>query len=132
MAFSLFLSCDFSSWHCTTMPVGRWVMRIAVSVRLTYWPPAPEAQYVSMRRSAGAISTSTSSASGKTATVTADVWMRPLDSVTGTRCTRCVPLSYFKKLYAPAPSTEKEISLKPPISVAFLSMTSTRQPRRSA
>ena len=34
--------------------------------------------------------------------------------------------------HAPAPSTEKEISLKPPISVAFLSMTSTRQPRRSA
>ena len=57
----------------------------------------------------GAISTSTSSASGSTATVTADVWMRPLDSVTGTRCTRCVPLSYFKKLYAPAPSTEEAL-----------------------
>ena len=24
------------------------------------------------------------------------VWMRPCDSVTGTRCTRCVPPSYLK------------------------------------
>ncbi len=34
---------------------------------------------------------STSSASGRTATVTVDVWMRPADSVTGTRCTRWTP-----------------------------------------
>ena len=36
---------------------------------------------------------STSSASGSTATVAADVWMRPCASVSGTRCTRCVPAS---------------------------------------
>ena len=27
-----------------------------------------------------------------------DVWMRPLASVAGTRCTRCTPLSYFSLL----------------------------------
>ena len=44
----------------------------------------------------GSISTSTSSASGSTATVAVDVWIRPCDSVFGTRCTRCVPPSYLK------------------------------------
>ena len=33
-----------SFWHCTTMPVGRCVMRTAESVLLTCWPPAPEAR----------------------------------------------------------------------------------------
>ena len=32
---------------------------------------------------------------------TMDVWIRPPDSVSGTRCTRCTPLSYFKREYAP-------------------------------
>ena len=32
------------------------------------------------------------------ATVLADVWSRPLDSVTGTRWTRCVPLSCLRRL----------------------------------
>ena len=32
------------------------------------------------------------------ATVAADVWMRPWLSVAGTRCTRCTPLSYFRRL----------------------------------
>ena len=36
-----------------------------------------------------------SSASGITATVTVEVWMRPWASVAGTRCTRCTPDSYF-------------------------------------
>ena len=31
-----------------------------------------------------------------TATVAVDVWMRPWDSVAGTRCTRCVPPSHLK------------------------------------
>ena len=35
------------------MPVGRCVTRIAESVLLTCWPPAPEARKVSMRSSAG-------------------------------------------------------------------------------
>jgi hypothetical protein len=35
---------------------------------------------------------------GSTATVAVDVWIRPLASVAGTRCTRCTPLSYFSWL----------------------------------
>ena len=58
MACALFLCCERSSWHSTTMPVGRWVMRTAESVLLMCWPPAPEARKVSMRRSAGLMSTS--------------------------------------------------------------------------
>ncbi len=73
-------------------------MRTAESVVLTLWPPGPEERKTSMRSSSGLIWTSTSSASGRTATVTAEVWMRPWDSVTGTRCTRWTPLSYFSRL----------------------------------
>ena len=40
--------------------------------------------------------TSTSSTSGRTATVAVEVWMRPWDSVSGTRWTRCVPPSNLK------------------------------------
>ncbi len=36
-----FLCWLFSSCIATTMPVGRWVMRTALSVLLTCWPPAP-------------------------------------------------------------------------------------------
>ena len=62
---------------CTTSPVGRWVMRTALSVVLTDWPPGPLARNTSMRRSLSSIWMSTSSASGSTATVAAEVWMRP-------------------------------------------------------
>ena len=41
MALSLFLYWLRSSWHSTTRPVGRWVMRMADSVLLMCWPPAP-------------------------------------------------------------------------------------------
>ncbi|PRG12563.1 hypothetical protein C6Q21_06985 [Burkholderia multivorans] len=50
--------CERSFWHCTTMPVGMCVIRTAESVLLMCWPPAPDARYVSIRRSAGLISTS--------------------------------------------------------------------------
>ena len=70
-------------------------MRTAEYVVLTPWPPGPEEQYVSMRRSSGLISMSISSASGSTATVAVEVWMRPWLSVLGTRWTRWTPLSYF-------------------------------------
>ncbi len=56
-----------------------------------------------MRRSASLISISTSSASGSTATVAAEVWMRPCASVSGTRCTRCTPLSNFSRPNTPSP-----------------------------
>src|SRR6266571_4755790 len=95
MAFSRFWSWDRSSCISTLIPVGLWVIRTAESVVLTDCPPGPEERYTSMSRSSGRISTSTSSASGRTATVAVEVWMRPLDSVTGTRCTRWVPDSCF-------------------------------------
>ena len=58
-----------------------------------------------MRISAGLISTlSTSATSGSTATVQVDVWMRPCDSVAGTRCTRCVPDSNFSLAQTPRPA----------------------------
>ena len=37
-----FLCWERSSWHSTTIPVGRCVTRTAESVLLTCWPPAPE------------------------------------------------------------------------------------------
>ena len=77
-------------------------MRIAESVLLTCWPPAPEERNVSTLRSAGLISTSSiASTSGRIATVAAEVWMRPCASVSGTRCTRCVPDSNLSRENAP-------------------------------
>ena len=64
--------------------------------------------------------TSTSSASGRTATVAVDVWMRPCDSVSGTRCTRWVPPSYLKTLYAPRPLTAKVKCPSPTTSGSWL------------
>ena len=93
------------------MPVGTWVMRIAESVVLACWPPALEARMVSTRMSSGLILTSTSSASGSTATVAAEVWMRPLASVSGTRCTRWTPDSNFSRANTPRPVTLAMISL---------------------
>ncbi len=91
-----------SSWHSTTIPLGRWVMRIAESVLLTCWPPAPDARNVSTLRSPSLISISSMSASsGRIATVAAEVCMRPCASVSGTRCTRCVPDSYLSRENAP-------------------------------
>ncbi len=44
IASARFLCCERSVWHCTTMLVGRWVMRTAESVLLMCWPPAPDAR----------------------------------------------------------------------------------------
>src|SRR3546814_6819005 len=51
MALSLLRCCDRSSWHSTTNPVGKCVMRTAESVLLMCCPPAPLARKVSMRKS---------------------------------------------------------------------------------
>ena len=40
--------------------------------------------------------------------------MRPCDSVTGTRCTRCGPPSCFMRVHTPSPFSRKVTSLKPP------------------
>ena len=76
--------------------------------------------------------TSAVSISGSTATVTVEVWTRPPDSVSGTRCTRWTPLSYFSREKAPSPSMVNDISFTPPSSVSLTESTSARQPRRSA
>ena len=73
-------------------------MRTAESVVFTDCPPGPDERYTSTWRSFGSIWTSTSSASGSTATVAVEVWIRPFDSVSGMRCTRWVPPSYLKML----------------------------------
>ena len=78
------------------------------------------------------MSTSTSSASGITATVAVDVWMRPCDSVVGTRCTRCVPPSHLNTEYAPSPLTANTVSLMPPASLSLVESVSVLKPRRSA
>ena len=60
---------------------------------------------------ASLISTCTSSGSGMTATVAAEVWMRPCVSVLGTRWTRWPPLSYLRCWKASSPVMLKMISL---------------------
>ena len=98
IARARFCSCERSFWQETTIPVGRCVIRTAESVVLTLCPPWPEARNTSMRRSFSSISTAASSpVSGYTSTPAAEVWMRPCDSVTGTRWTRCTPPSYFSR-----------------------------------
>src|SRR6266550_4093301 len=68
MALARLRCWERSSCIITTMPVGRCVRRMADSVLLTCWPPAPPARSVSTLRSPSLIVTSTSSASGSTAT----------------------------------------------------------------
>ena len=87
---------------------------------------------MSICRSLGSMVNSTSSASGMTATVAAEVWMRPEDSVSGTRWTRWVPASNFRRDHAPAPSTSALTSLTPPSSVSFSLTMLSVQPLRSA
>ena len=91
-----------------------WVIRTALSVVFTLWPPGPEERNTSTRMSLSSIFTSTSSASGSTATVAAEVWIRPWVSVAGTRCTRCTPDSRRSRPKAPSPRTATIASLRPP------------------
>src|ERR1700722_8956396 len=103
------------------------VMRTAEYVVFTDWPPGPDEQKVSMRKSLASILMSTSSASGRTATVTAEVWTRPCCSVAGTRCTRCTPLSYFSWEKTRLPSMMAMTSFKPPADDSEDESTSTFQ-----
>ena len=85
MALALFLCWLRSSRQLTTTPVGRWVIRTPLSVLFWCWPPGPPDRMTSIWRSSVRITISTSSGSGKTATVAVDVWIRPWASVSGTR-----------------------------------------------
>lgn len=96
---------------------------------------------MSIFRSFGSISisSSSSSASGNTMTPAAEVWMRPCDSVTGMRCTRCTPPSYLSDAHTPSsgdgfPLARMAIctSFTPPSSVEFSLWMVTPQPRFSA
>jgi hypothetical protein len=69
----------------------------AESVVFTPWPPLPEARQTVDFDLVRLDLTSTSSASGNTATVAVLVWMRPCASVAGTRWTRCTPLSCLRR-----------------------------------
>ena len=84
-------------------------MRTAESVVFTDCPPGPEERKTSIFRSFGLISTSSgSSTSGNTSTPVVDVWMRPCDSVAGTRCTRCTPPSYLRCAQTPCAGSVEE------------------------
>src|SRR5690625_3692900 len=98
-----------------------------------------------MRRLAAAIASastslsSASSASGRTSTPTAEVWMRPADSVTGTRCTRWTPASCLRWAQTPSAAgvPDGEVmatvaSRSPPSSDSAEDSISTFQPRASA
>jgi hypothetical protein len=144
MALALFLIWERSSWQVTTSPVGTWVMRTAESVVLTPCPPGPEDRYTSTRMSFSSTLMSTSSASGRTATVTVEVWMRPLDSVAGTRWTRWTPRSNLSRLQAPRPWMKRHDLLEaphaggvtvhhldlPPLTLRVLCRTCARDRRR--
>ena len=101
-ALALFLCWDLLCWT-TVIPVGTCVTFTIESVVLTCWPPAPEDLHVSIIKSLSSSITSVFSASGNIATVTADVWTLPLDSVMGTLWTLCTPDSNFseEKTFAP-------------------------------
>ena len=105
---------------------------MALSVLLTFWPPAPEARKVSMRRSSGGMESSVSPTSGSTATVAVLVWMRPLLSVTGTRLTQCAPASKRSRRQASSPRTSQTSSRRPPSSVSLTDSSRVCQPRRAA
>ena len=109
------------------------VMRTAESVLLTCWPPAPEARYVSMRRSPSSISTSTSSSTqGVTSTRAKAVCRRCAESNGDSRTSRCTPFSAPMMPYAFSPSTSNETDLRPASSPGEASSSSLLKPRRSA
>ena len=81
-----------------------------------------------------------SSASGITSTPAARVWMRPCDSVTGTRWTRCTPPSNFSRAYGASPGSRRaaclhrdgHVLVAAEVGLGSASRTSVFQPRRSA
>ena len=88
---------------------------------------------VSMRMSVAGMSISTSSASGSTATVAAEVWMRPPALGLG-HALHAVDAAFVLHPGEDArrPRRETVASLSPPSSVACSSSTSKVQPRASA
>src|SRR5881628_3468626 len=103
-AVALFLNWLRSFWHCTTILVGRCVIRTAEDVLLTCCPPFPEARYTSIRRSSSLISISmSSSTTWYTNTDAKDVWRRDCASNGEMRTRRCTPFSALSSPYAYCP-----------------------------
>ena len=97
MAVSLLENWLLSFWHCTTIPVGIWVILIADSVLFTCCPPAPLALYVSIFKSSVLISISWSLvSSGSTSTEAKDVCLLPLALKGDILTNLCIPFSAFK------------------------------------
>ncbi len=110
-------------------PVGRCVMRTALSVLFTCWPPAPCARYVSIFRSPSSISTSASSgSSGATITVENAVWRRCAWSNGLRRTRRCLPRSALRIPYAFSPPTVNVADFRPASSPGLASSSSTLKP----
>ena len=93
MAVSRLRSWERSFWHCTTIPVGRCVIRTAESAVLTPWPPGPDERKTSTRISSSRTATSTSSTSGITDTEAKLVCRRFWASKGEIRTSRCTPIS---------------------------------------
>ena len=71
---------------------------------------------------------STSSTSGRTATVAAEVWILPPASVAGIRWTRWTPDSNLSLANTPFPEMEAEASLIPPRPVSLSCISSNFHP----
>src|SRR5262249_38045353 len=94
IASSRFLPWLRSTWQATTTPVGRWVMRAAVSTLLTFCPPLPPERNVSTLMSSGLMLISMrSSISGITNTDANEVCRRAAWSKGEILTSRCTPVS---------------------------------------
>lgn len=93
MAVCLFRCCDRSVSTRTRSPEGLWTAITHELVLFRCWPPAPE-PLVAVNSTSRRLSVAICSAlASSTATVTVEVWTRPLLSVGGMRCQRCPPAS---------------------------------------
>jgi len=85
-AMSLFRFCERSSSQRTVRPVGICLRMTQVSSLLAFCPPFPPERVVEYSRSLGDTENSYGCGSVKVATVTVEVWTRPLRSVGGILC----------------------------------------------
>ena len=122
-----------STWHATTVFVGKCVMRTAVSTLFTFCPPLPPARYVSTRSSSGRMLISMrSSISGITKTDANEVCRRAAWSNGEMRTSRCTPVSPASSPYAFSPENWTVAFLIPASSPGDSSSTTAFIPFRSA
>ena len=97
--FLRFAYCERSSREATTIPVGLWSIRTAVSTLLTFWPPGPPAREKVTSRSFGEMFTSRASTIGNIATLAVEVCTRP-----AFRCGVCVARG-ARRIHSSVPHT---------------------------